>query len=312
MTSSPPSSAAAPSSQAAGTSAGSSRFSVIVPTRHRPDSLAKCLQQLAPGAQTLAAARYEVIVTDDGAPGATVETLIRDRFPWARWTAGPRRGPAANRNHGSSLATGDWLVFTDDDCVPDAGWLVAIGGARAAHPGERVIEGCTTCEPDWKGPLWAAPTNEHGGFLWSCNFAIERAFFQELGGFDAGFPFAHLEDVDLRIRIQARGEPMRFVPAALVFHPQRPIAGIWHNVIAHESCFYLSAKHGLPLRESGISWRHLVRVKARLLLGSPSLAQAWRFGLRCVAEAVLVVLLCPWWTWKYFLRRRRVSTPLAA
>ncbi len=278
------------------------RLSVIVPTFHRLDYLANCLAGLAPGAQSLPAASYEVIVTDDGR-SVTAETLVKKKFPWARWTAGPRRGPAANRNHGSSLATGDWLVFTDDDCVPDRGWLAAIVATLRANKNDLVIEGCTKSEPDWKGPLWCAPTNEDGGFLWSCNFAIERAFFRELGGFDANFPFAHLEDVDLRMRIAARRVPMRFVPAALVIHPQRPLSGVWRNVIAHESCFHLSAKHGLPLRESGISWRHLVRVKVKQLLASPSLGQAWHFGWRSAAEAVLVVLFCPWWAWKYSGRR---------
>ena len=286
------------------------RFSVIVPTFHRLDLLANCLAHLAPGAQLLEAGRYEVIVTDDGT-APTAETLVKTEFPWARWTAGPRRGPAANRNHGSSLATGSWLVFTDDDCVPDPGWLAAIAGAIRSGQDERVIEGRTKSEATWKGPLWCAPTNEGGGFLWSCNFAIERAFFQELGGFDADFPYAHLEDVDLRLRIAARRVPMRFVPAALVVHPQRPLSGIWRSVLVHESCFQLSAKHGLPLRESGVSWRHLVRVKVRNLLASPSLGQAWRYGCRSVAEAVLVVVFSPWWTWKYSGRRApaRSATP---
>ncbi len=41
-------------------------ISVIIPTRHWNDSLADCLRRLAPGAPTLPANRYEVIVTDDG------------------------------------------------------------------------------------------------------------------------------------------------------------------------------------------------------------------------------------------------------
>jgi hypothetical protein len=55
-----------------------------------------------------------------------------------------------------------------------------------------------------------------------------------------------------------------------------------------------------------------VRVKVKRILSSPSFAQAWRFGLRSAAESLLVVLLCPWWTWKYFLHRHRPTPALAA
>jgi glycosyltransferase involved in cell wall biosynthesis len=103
-------------------------ISVVIPTRHRNKALAECLQRLAPGVQTLPADGYEVIVTDDGSV-TTAEVLVRERFPWARWTAGPRRGPAANRNHGASVARGDCLAFTDDDCLPSPGWLAAFAAA---------------------------------------------------------------------------------------------------------------------------------------------------------------------------------------
>ena len=52
-------------------------FSVVIPTCHRNDLLARCLDRLAPGAQTLPAARYEVIVSDDGSV-TTAEVLLRE------------------------------------------------------------------------------------------------------------------------------------------------------------------------------------------------------------------------------------------
>ena len=98
------------------TSADAPLFSVVIPTCHRNDALAACLERLAPGKQSLAAASYEVIVTDDGSR-ATSEAMLREKFPWAKWMAGPRRGPAANRNHGAKHANGNWIAFADDDCL---------------------------------------------------------------------------------------------------------------------------------------------------------------------------------------------------
>jgi glycosyltransferase involved in cell wall biosynthesis len=93
-------------------------FSVIIPTYHRNDLLAKCLDCLAPGVQTLPADQYEVIVSDDGYE-STAQEMIQQNYPWVKWVAGFRKGPAANRNNGAKYATGEWLAFTDDDCLPD-------------------------------------------------------------------------------------------------------------------------------------------------------------------------------------------------
>ena len=108
-------------------------ISVVIPTRERNATLALCLDRLAPGAQTLPHDQYEVIVADDSAGHLAFE-LVRDRYPWARWQEGPRRGPAANRNAGARAARGTWLVFTDDDCLPDPIWLEAY--AAAMNPNE--------------------------------------------------------------------------------------------------------------------------------------------------------------------------------
>ena len=62
-------------------------LSVIIPTCHRNDLLAECLDRLAPGRQQGQASGqldYEVIVTDDG-QHTTAETMIREHYPWVRW-----------------------------------------------------------------------------------------------------------------------------------------------------------------------------------------------------------------------------------
>ncbi len=200
-------------------------FSVIVPTRHRNDSLAACLERLAPGAQSLPADQYEVIVTDDGSQ-STAGPMLREKFPWARWVAGPRQGPAANRNCGARLARGQWLAFTDDDCLPEPGWLEAYAAAIQAHRGEPVLEGSVHAGRPRRSLGEISPTKDSGSKMWSCNFAIPRSLFQSLGGFDERFPHADLEDVELSVRIRKAGHALVFVPAASVCHPWR-LKGGW-------------------------------------------------------------------------------------
>jgi len=92
-------------------------ISVIIPTCHRNEDLSLCLDALRPDNQKSLFNPYEVIVNDDGSK-STAEELIRAKYAWARWVAGPRRGPAANRNAGARNARGAWVLFLDDDCIP--------------------------------------------------------------------------------------------------------------------------------------------------------------------------------------------------
>ena len=282
------------------------RFSVVIPTHRRNRLLGLCLDRLAAGAQTLPADAYEVIVADDGPEADNAEAFMRERYPWARWVAGPRRGPAANRNRGAAEARGEWLAFTDDDCLPTPGWLAAFDArlAQAAEGGgdgmPRVLEGLTSAggARDF-GPFLTGPYNHQGGCLWSCNFAIDRRLFEEMGGFDAGFPFPHLEDVDLRTRLEARREAYPFVPAAEVEHPPRPTLSTTQWARYQESAFYLARKQGVPVARYGMhpavfarGWVHGLRACHR-----------WRdmvsVTLGTIGGLFLIACRWPFWGWKY-------------
>src|SRR5450432_1676560 len=215
--------------------------SVVIPTCHRNDFLAKCLDRLAlgkqEGAQLLEAGSqrsedelrlpdaaiplYEVIVTDDGST-TTARELIERSYPWSHWVAGPRKGPAANRNNGAKNAHGDWLVFVDDDCVPDAVLIHAYEEAVRRQPEFAVFEGRTFVDRPRRTLAESSPINESGGYLWACNFAIQKKLFATLGGFDERFPYATMEDVDFRLRLKQAGKSFAFVPTASVCHPWRP------------------------------------------------------------------------------------------
>ncbi len=192
-------------------------FSVIIPTCHRNEALALCLERLAPGAQTLPFEQYEVIVTDDGRE-TTAEAMVRERFSWATWTQGPRRGPAANRNHGASLACGEWLAFTDDDCLPDTGWLTAL--TEAAESSVLAVEGAVRPLGNAQVDMAECPVNTTGGLFWSANVAVRKDLFEAIGGFEERFRIAAHEDEDLYLRIRHHAS-VQFQPGAIVYHPVR-------------------------------------------------------------------------------------------
>lgn len=194
------------------------QISVIVPTRGRPDLLRRTLDLLAPGAQAMPASQYEVVVSDDDRPLSAAQAIAASH-PWVTVVAGPAHGPAANRNAGAAAARFPWLAFTDDDTEPHGDWLAAF--ARSVREGVEVYEGRTTCAGGFGSPLYHAPVNETGGRLWSCNFMIAAARFAAVGGFDEAFRFPHMEDQDLRERLERAGARTVFVRDAVVNHPPR-------------------------------------------------------------------------------------------
>lgn len=164
---------------------------------------------------------YEVIVTDDGTDAQTC-LLIKNRYPWVKWVKGPAKGPAANRNNGARQAGGEWLIFIDDDCLPDPQILRQYYTAINNHKDAVVFEGRISADKMQESFSEESPINESGGYLWSCNFMIRKhVFFDRLHGFDERFPYAAMEDVDLHYRLKKEGLGVVFVHSAFVTHPWR-------------------------------------------------------------------------------------------
>ncbi|HJP82436.1 MAG TPA: glycosyltransferase [Fimbriimonadaceae bacterium] len=266
-------------------------ISVIIPTCHRNDLLAKCLDCLTPGKQTLDPYEYEVIVTDDGSQ-STAEQFIREKYPWVKWTAGPKRGPAANRNHGARLASGEWIALTDDDCLPSAGWLNAFKSAMKL--GTQVYEGRTTCEGGLPSPLFASPTNESGGYLWSCNMMISRVLFEELNGFDETFPFAAMEDVDFRDRIVATGHEFVFVPEAVIDHPPRPVPTARRRGEMTESEYVYFSRRGESMRKWPLI-RQRAYIRLREIWRQPKGVDSIKAIPHLMGEIATIYRLFPKW-----------------
>ncbi len=199
-------------------------FSVIIPTCDRPDLLSLCLNNLAPGGQSVNPDSYEVIVTDDGI-NDTTKSLIEKEYSWVRWVNGPKKGPAANRNNGARYAESKWLVFTDDDCLPARDWLKAYKEATVQHPNSKAFEGAIL--PDnfeaLKEDMAECPVNNKGGLFWSANIMVEKKLFEAVGGFDEEFIMAANEDQEIYKKIMEQGI-VPFYDNAIVIHPVKIIS----------------------------------------------------------------------------------------
>ena len=204
------------------TSSAQPFFSVVVPCYERPDDLRKCLQSLSPENQD-GAPPYEIIVTDDSRTDRC-RKVVELEFPSASWKEGKMKGPAANRNAGVARAQGEWIVFIDDDCIAQPGYLAAYGSAIKSDPTLGALEG--RIFPDRPRRTWAegCPANETGGMFWTSNLCVMKSIFLEIGGLDEQFQVAY-EDVEFAYRIQKQKIPTSFEPKAAVCHPWRPLIG---------------------------------------------------------------------------------------
>jgi GT2 family glycosyltransferase len=206
---------------------------------------------------------WELVVADNGSTDGTQE-VVREYLrtvPHLRTVdAGARRGQAAACNIAAQVAEGDALVFCDQDDVVQDGWLAAMAGALAHH---HLVAGAirfldeAEAGPGRCGP--AAPTTAERsrtgygffGFLpygLTANLGVSREAFERVGGFDESLP---TEDVDFCWRVQLRGFPLHFEPAAVVFKRRRAgLADAWRQHyrygLAHPALFRRYRSHGMP------------------------------------------------------------------
>ena len=199
--------------------------SVVMATLNRPHLLDRCLRALAD--QILSRSAYEIIVVDDGPHSATeavvVEWRRRNASLSLRYvTSTGTHGPAAARNVGWHAARSAVIAFTDDDCIPDSGWLAeglnALADGQVGAAWGRIVVPLAVQPTDWErnvAGLERAPCA-------TANCFYRRAVLEALGGFDERFTEAWREDSDLQFRALAQGVKIVHQPLAVVTHPVRP------------------------------------------------------------------------------------------
>jgi GT2 family glycosyltransferase len=276
-------------------------ISIIIPTCNRPGDLARCLRALA---QQLEQHPCEVIVSDDSLDEST-QAMLKAEFPAVRITTGPRSGPGANRNAGARIATGEWLIFIDDDVIPTAGFLSAYLAAFATAEGTRILHGLTEATPRKTSLLWEAPeVLELVSCFPSCNFAIRRDLYTSSGGFDERYTPA-FEDIEFASRLQGQGEACTYVPGAAVQHPLRPVPSARKLAQRWEPRVVSALDMGaspvvLPL----LLTKHVALVILSRFRGAPLSLDNARAALLFAREFAWFLLLLPGWLMRHARARR--------
>jgi GT2 family glycosyltransferase len=223
-------------------------FTVVICTKDRRDSLARCLESLAGELRNADSKFWSVLVVDNASSDGTSELVrsISSDFPVElRVIREEQPGVAFARNTGLRQAKGGIVVFADDDVTFHQDWASAWGDVFTAPEvdggGGPILPVFPAPVPDW---FRAGLFSEGGGTIghYDCgdqkmalklgtefafpatgNAAVRRSTALALGGFreDLGWGKDKKipgEDTELFSRIHSTGGKIIYTPAPKVDH----------------------------------------------------------------------------------------------
>ena len=200
------------------------KFSVVIPTHHRPKTLQLLLESLSN--QTLNNNEFEVIIVHSPKDqGILICEEYKEKLNLT-YTEIPNdplngRSASAKRNYGASIAKANWLAFIDDDCIANKNWL--------QHASLKTSDDIGGIEGNVNIPVPERQTltykgikrlSNSGGYQ-TCNMLYRKEAFDKANGFDPNFPF-YLEDTDLGWSVKESGNEIIFADDVIVSHPVPP------------------------------------------------------------------------------------------
>ena len=272
-------------------------LSVVIPSYNRSAIVAKCVRALC--AQTCAATRYEILVSDDGSTDdtAAVVTALQHEQPAHRivYLHQPNAGANRARNRAISAARGALLLFINDDTIAVPQMLAVHLAAHAEQPDDRVaVLGRMTVSPELP-PSRLAPLHLDRAFVhlregqmldwrgfFTCNVSVKSSLLERGGLFEERMRYH--EDLELAWRLSAQGLRVWYQPQALGFHD---------HYLAETEFFAIAEREARSLA----TWAQLAPQARPLLAGlgyEPAVTLSKRLRHH-VFDAMLNPLLRPLW-----------------
>ena len=211
--------------------------SVVIPVYNRASVTRQCLRSLLDGpAQGIA--EFEIVVVDDASTDQTESVLeaYSARIRVVRHAT--NAGFATACNDGAAVATGRYVVFLNNDTIPQSGWLDALvtyaedRPAVAAVGSKLLFSDGTIQHAGVAIGLDRFPWHIYTGFpahhpavntsrrvpiVTGACMLIRREVFDAAGGFDSAFRNGY-EDVDLCLRLGERGQEIHYCHRSVLYH----------------------------------------------------------------------------------------------
>jgi glycosyltransferase involved in cell wall biosynthesis len=241
-------------------------ISVLIPVYNDINRIEACVKSLI---EQESSPKFEVIIIDNGSTDGTFELLQQlETIPLFNLTVTQCLIPGsyAARNHGLTLAKGQYAAFTDSDCIVSKHWLKYLYREILQFSGDTIIAGKMEFFPDQSKHteksaidfenLFSMKQDENArnGKCITANFFCSMALLEKHKGFNDQLKSGG--DVELSTRVVADGGQVIFSDSALVSHPSRNkeelvikrkriIGGTWDS---HLSCSNFPAKIGFCWR----------------------------------------------------------------
>lgn len=282
-------------------------ISVVICTYNRAEKLGNALTSLA--ALDPRPESWELLVVDNGSSDNT-EAVVRDFAAPAGCRAiyvhEPRRGLAQARNRGVQESSGDIIAFTDDDCRVDRSWLAALmrefadptlhllgGRVELFNPADQPVAVRMRRER-----LVLSGRSETIAEIPGCNFAVRRAVFARVGGFDLHFGACGIvpsgEDTDFFYRVLALGGGVVYAPDFLAFHDhgrrRKDIAdALRHGYAKGRGGVYAKHIRGGDRRAAKLAWWEIRELIGELFGAVGARRRAARLQLSGVVAGALQI-----------------------
>jgi glycosyltransferase involved in cell wall biosynthesis len=277
-------------------------ISLIIGTRDRCQQLVRCLQSV----RGITFERpWELIVVDNGSldeTAAVVRQFIDSAGVSATYVFEPKLGKSNALNTAITIARGQILAFTDDDCYPAPDFLSRVWSAfvdsSVGYITGRIMLHDPTDYPvtinETTLPLtFPARSLVTVGAVQGANMAFRRRILTDIGGFDPVFgPGTQFvsEDLDVAGRASAAGWKGRYCPEVIVSHHHGRKASDIPRLMklygmgagAYHLKLLLNGHEFLWFAQSVYQLRHRAKFSCRMVLWEP--VGVVKYGYLCLAR----------------------------
>jgi GT2 family glycosyltransferase/glycosyltransferase involved in cell wall biosynthesis len=224
---------------------GNSRLvHIIIPVHNKVEFTIKCVKSILANTKCVS---YEIIIVDNASTDNT-EILFKNFIhPNIKYIRSPiNLGFVGGCNLGAMYASGDYLVFLNNDTEVRKGWLKALldtfennddcgaVGCKLVYPDGKLQEAGGIIFSDgsgWNYGRGMDPNDPKFNFVREVDYCsgaalmVRKDLWDQIGGFDDRFAPAYYEDTDLCFEIRRRGYKVYYQPKSVVVHHEGVTAG---------------------------------------------------------------------------------------
>ena len=181
-------------------------ISIVIPVKDNQKGIDTYLQKFFETHNQDRLPREIVIVDNNSTPSITIRDEFQKKGIEIKLIKCLKPGPAAARNKGANIATGNWLLFNDSDCIPTKSLLTGYKNAdnfSVAYAGNIKALGNDSLSRYYESQEILIPLktyDENGQFvpqyLITANSLIWKPAFDQINGFNEKIGIAGGEDVE--------------------------------------------------------------------------------------------------------------------